>query len=386
MSRDSSKISFSGAILQEIISAKSLPVGTFAQQLGVSRQSYANWIKENRIPPRRLLEIKKVLSLSSEDFKTLMKPAEKPLKVYFKTIRNISISDQQKIEVEQLSKEYFRLEKSRIGSKKVKSVITTDDPRGMAEAIVGQLGLSLCHINLENTLHALEAFNIHVIFHDFGEEFVDQKGCAACAIGDDRSLIFVNSREAIEDVLSRVYHEACHVFSDHHESTDHNEKFCDQVAYEVVTPRGFFLERKDELKKLFAADIRKSPLLAKELARILSAGFSGVIATLKEHKIIGKDTERYLWGAFHREKSHRVRVLDKISPKLVEDPKEFWQRALSDPDNKKFVRLQTLVQEALIEGRISIGRASEILGVDEKTVEELAIEWQQELEAADLQD
>ena len=50
MSRDSSKISFSGAILQEIISAKSLPVGTFAQQLGVSQAELRQLDKRKQDP------------------------------------------------------------------------------------------------------------------------------------------------------------------------------------------------------------------------------------------------------------------------------------------------------------------------------------------------
>ncbi len=378
MSRSTTKIEFQGEVLRSLMTSREIKFDQFGGKVGVSRQTVSTWISENRIPPRRLLDLKKALSISPDEFEQLTRRTTPEIQIQFRTLKNVAVSESIKEDVGDVAKEYFRLDTTRIDRKDVKTVLQSSDPVAMAESIVHQLNLHRYKLSLESTILALEAHNIHVVFYDFGPEFVEENAQAACARSGDNAIIFINAHEAIEDVLWRIFHETCHLFSNHREISKEQEDFCNLVATEVVTPQSFFLANANDLKKQFKS-IKRAPLLAKEIARILSAGFSGVIMSLSRHKIIDSGTEKYLWGCFHRFKASRTTVLGKIKPQGALDPIVFWRESLVDPEKSKFLKFQILAQKALLEDRISIGRASEIFGVDEKSVEELAAEWQMEL-------
>lgn len=383
MARPSTTVPIAGEILKGLISERRLQVDQFGDKLGVSKETVYSWIRDNRIPPRRLVDAGKALSLSSSDLQKLTDVPQRRLVVQFRTLRDRPVSEGVKRDVEEVAREFFRLDNTSIERKVVRRhLLDSDDPESMAEMILGVLQLDRSKLSVETVIRALEALNIHVAFYDFGPEFVGVKAQAACAVQGEKSIIFINSHEATEDILWRIFHEACHLFANHEEITPEQEQFCNKVASEATTPSSFFERHREALKKEFAKGKAKSPYVTKELARLLSAGFGGVIIALKDNKVIDDDTAKYLWGCFHRTKNSRPTVRSKITPGPSEDGGHFWQRVLNDPEKTKFLKFQRLVQQALIEERISVSRAAEILQTDDKTAEELGTVWRRDLEAA----
>ncbi len=378
MSRQTTMIPIRGEILKAFLSRAQLGQYTLGEKLGVTRKTINEWLNTNKIPPQRLLSLTMALGLSPKEHSQVLGDPFSEMVIQFRTSRNVKVPSNKDLEIREVAKDFFKLDDASIASRHIVR-LQDDDPKAIANSILKELGLSADSITFDGTLKALERCNIFVLFFDFGDELRAVKAQAACAQFGTRSVIFIDSNEALEDLTWRLFHELCHLFCGHNEVTAALEKFCNDVATEIVTPTEFFQSNKPVLKKKFSAPKSHWPNMIKSIARSLSASSEGIVLALVDHKIIDETGKKYLYGCLALLKKDRLLVSSKIHPPTTyPELIDFWLQALKDPDKMKFLELQNRVQAALVDGRMSIGRAADLLKVDEKAAEELKLEWQKE--------
>jgi len=366
--------------LRKALADRGRSIASLEALLGVSRQAVNGWFQKDRIPPRKLADIARELKISNEEFDAITMKRSDSLVPLFKIERNKAAEDEIEQKVLSVAKDFFLLhESTSLNTPKGFVRIESDDPSVTSEYILRELKLSREQLTLGSVIQSLENLDIHVVFYDFGEEFVNKKARAASIRKGRKSVIFVNAYEAVEDTLSRIIHEACHIFSEHNEHLLQYEKFCDSTAKQTITPDTYFIKNKGVLETAFSGPIQRTPLLVREVANTLGAAYLGVVLALKENKIISKNVERYLFAVHHKTEKSRTRIIDIIQD-VEEDPFDFMIASLADPDRRKFFKLQTVVKNALILDKISIGRAAELLNVDSATAEELSSHWKSQNE------
>jgi Zn-dependent peptidase ImmA (M78 family) len=364
----------SKALRESIIKRQSL--ASLETPLGVSRQAINGWLSKNRIPPRKLSILASELDFSVDEMEAITTSPKDEAFVLFRTNRNVAVSQGVKEDVLEVAEDFFSLDDlTAINRESIDIVLKNEDPTSAAKSILKQLNLSYDNISLDKVLTALKRYNVHILFYNFGEKFVDAKAQAVCVRRGNKRVIFVNSYEFVEDVLWRIFHEVCHLFSNHTDVTEEDEKFCNEVANQILTPDAFFQENKSILKRRFSQGLRLTPFLVEEIATELSSSFQGVVIALKNNKIIDDTVSRYLWGVIRNQKKTKKRVHQIISPSDEIDPKEFLDNLLEDSDRAKFVHLQQSVKMGLILDKISTRRAAELLHIDEMSIQQLARRW-----------
>ncbi len=345
--------------------------------LGVSRQAINGWLSKSKIPPRQLSTIVRELKLDASEVKKITSPPKDRSFVLFRTNRNVAVAKDISDDVLEIAEDFFRLEaltEIERQSTNVK-IENATDPGETATTILKNLNLERTQISISSVLSALTSLNIYVLFYNFGEGFIGAKAQAVCVKKAKKRVIFINSHELVEDVLWRIFHELCHLYCDHTETSTSNEEFCNFTATQALTPDSFFSANKKELKNLFSRGVSVAPFSIEKIATQLSASFMGVLLALKKHQIVDSSTERYLWKIAHKRKASGARVTDIISPPKDVDSVAFWLSALEDVNRSKFLHLQHMVRMGLILEKISVRRASELLHVDELDAQRLAKLW-----------
>jgi Zn-dependent peptidase ImmA (M78 family) len=375
MPKQSYMISVNAEKLKEAILSRG-HIADLETPLGVTKQAINGWLSKGRIPPRQLSKISKALKLDAPEINNITSiPKEKSF-VLFRTNRNVAVSDEVKSEVLDVADDFFQLETlTEYKNSDAQIQLSYSDPVSMADAILKQVKLERSQLSLSSVLAALRNINIHVLFYDFGEKFVGSRAQAVCVRRGTKSAIFINSHEMIEDVLWRIFHELCHLFSGHTNVTKDDEEFCNKTATQVLTPDSFFKNNKTDLKSAFLRRIQLAPFMIEEIMSKYTASFEGVLLGLVNHKILEKNVENYLWKVCHNRKKNAVRVTNIICPNSLEDPVKFWSLALDDSNRNKFLQLQHFVRMGVILEKISSRRAAELLDTDEMTIQQLGRHW-----------
>ena len=376
MPKQSMMIRVNSKALRKSISHRQQSLASLEDPLGVSRQAINGWLNKNSIPPRKLSILADTLDLSVEELEEITSTPKDETFILFRTNRNVAVPENVKEGVLSVAEDFFLLDDlSAINREPIDVVLKNECPISAAKSILKQLSLTHGNISIDKVITALKKYNIHILFYDFGEKFVGASAQAVCVRRGNKQAIFVNSHELIEDVLWRVFHEVCHLFSNHTNVTEDDEKFCNEVANQILTPNSFFQENKAFLRKKFSQELGFAPFFVKEIATELSASFQGVTIALKKNKITDDKVSKYLWKIFHAQKSKKQRVSCIISPPPDDDPKDFLDNLLEDLSRAKFSHLQHSVKMGLILDKISTCRAAELLGVDEMSIQQLTRRW-----------
>ena len=376
MPKQSMMIRVNSTALRKSMSCRQQPLASLEAPLGVSRQAINGWLSKNRIPPRKLSILANKLNLSAEELKAITSTPKDEAVILFRTNRNVAVPEDVKTDVLEVAEDFFSLDAlSAVNRESIDIVLKNECPVSAAKSILKQLNLTYDNISVDKVITALKRYNIHILFYNFGEKFVSAKAQAVCVKRGNKQAIFVNSYELVEDVLWRVFHEVCHLFSNHTDVTEDDEKFCNEVANQILTPDLFFQGNKALLKKRFSQELGLTPFLVEEITTELFSSFQGVVIALKKNKIINDRVDRYLWGVIRNQKKVKRQVFHIISPSPSDDPKEFLYNLLEDPNRLKFVHLQQSVKMGLILNRISARRAADFLCVDEMSIQQLTRRW-----------
>ena len=377
MARPSISINIDGATLRSLLLAKRGKLEDVADDLNLSRQTLHAWFSNNKIPPRQLSQIAQKYTLNVQDIRRLKKTEE--FLLFFRTLRNVAVPEETKEAVRSLAKDFFLLHSREIQIKaSISSTLSTSDPVEMASHVRRLLVLPEHGTTTEQLIASLDGFNLPVLFVAFDQSLKEAKIHAFTAIKGTTRAIFLDRDCAWEDVSWRIIHELAHILAGHQgEVTAGDEKFCNQVAIEILTPKSFFTSKKDVLKKaILGASIGALRPIVAEVSDFLGASYMGVVLALIDNRIIAKDSNesRSLFKIAHQNSGARI-LISTITTPTRDKEESFWDAALEDPSKRAFFKFELLARDALIGGNISISRASEIFSVDVLQMEQLRRLW-----------
>ncbi|MBM4252743.1 MAG: ImmA/IrrE family metallo-endopeptidase [Deltaproteobacteria bacterium] len=380
MARPTISLKIDPKALRAAIDARKMSMTDLATALGVERATLHGWVSKGSIPPNRLSSLARSLSLTGAEVESF-KP-RKQIDVRFRTLRNLEVETGIVNQVTDLARTVFRLEEHfgapHIDSYKKLPKVGYEHPRNVAEFLLKQFQLPSYPLSLEQLTRALLVRGIPVVFLPFWEEVRAAKVKAFTAYQDRLGLIFIDSNSAFEDVPWLIIHELTHIVkNDGGHVTAAEEKFCNQVAIEVCTPSEFFDSRKDELRNLLTGvSLPAAVNIVREIADLLGASFRGVVLRAKDAGIFDSKSGvcRYLMTAARNSESRRVLISDLICPKNTDDACD-WDALLKDPSKGYLMHLQALVRDGLFQGKISQGKAAEMLGIDESVIAALYERW-----------
>ena len=375
MPRPSVMIPVNSDLLRESI-LKRGSLASLESSLGVSRQAINGWLIKNRIPPRQLSAIARQLHLEPQEMTDITSPPKSRPYVLFRTNRNVAVAEDVKNDVLEIAEDFFALESiTELDGTPQDVTVSSESHEGMAEVILRQLKLGPDQISIPSVITTLKKMNIYVLFYDFGPTFVEAKAQAVCVRKGDKKAIFINSNEHVEDVLWRIFHELCHLFSGHTETSVTDEDFCNKTASQVLMPDAFFAANRKDLRALLLRDISATPFIVEDLANKFSASFMGILLAFKKHRIFEGSTERYLWKVAHNRKKNAAKVSQIIEPMAGQNVVSFWTTALEDSNRSNFLQLQHVIRMGLILEKVSAKRGAELLKIDQPDIHKLAQLW-----------
>lgn len=384
MARKKTAIKIDGNALKELLLEREEKLGPISDRMGITRQTVSTWFSSNEISPKLLSGLTKNYSFSVGDLRKIREPER--VHLLYRTLRNKSVPDTTHQKVLNAAKEVLVLFKLEVPIKKrmVTTSLKTKDISAIAEHIRNELELPREAITLEQLISSLEAINIPVIFMPFDSELAEADIHAFTVAEDGVSLIFIDSNCPVEDVMWRIFHEVTHIFSDHKDTvTAEEEVLCNDVATEILTPKRFFQENKKIIKTEIASKHLKGlPALVDQIKTYLGASFQGVTLALQKSRILEKESKeiKYLYGVIHTRKASIRKIAQHLSPPN-ENVVSFWCNIFEDATDVKLFKYQYLVRNGLMAGRVSLRRAAEVFGIDEKQMSDLHLRWTSQNEA-----
>lgn len=408
MGRKSVMIAFDPVAFRDVVKSHGKALIDLEPVTGVSKQAINGWLSAAKIPPRQLHTIAQGLKWKPNDVaRVLKKPGFQ--EVCFRTHRNVEAGDGAKTTAKRLAADLFTLDALGGDYNKESFIfrVGKDAPASaVADGILRQINLKRGQFGLEELVLSLARVNVSVMFLDFWRHFsLDEKAAknlrAFCAKQGPRFIIAIDSQMKgsqieKEDITWAIFHELAHIAcgdmddgaDDFWEDNKAKEKFRNEVASEVLTPTDLLLSSKPELEKFLNCAIQLLPSRIEHVASELGASFVGVVLALKKIGILTPQKERYLWGVQRRRDVTRPKIKDFISPPEAHSRKDLlleWGKILNNENLLPFLKLHFLVRQGLIEEKLSIARAAELLCVEIGEMEELAKQWIAEVsdEAAD---
>lgn len=397
MARKSVMIPFDPTSFRDIVKGHGKSLSDLEPVIGVSKQALNGWLSSSRIPPRQLHTIAQTLKWNpNEVAKVLKKSGAQGIR--FRSHRNTLASEGAEETARRISTDFFTLDALDGEYNRESFVLRVGkdtSPSAVAEGILRQLNLKRGQFGLEELLQALSRANVSVIFLDFGAHFsldskVERSLKAFCARQGSKYLIAIDSRMKNEDVVWVIFHELAHIaYGDIDEGADEflgdrksEEKARNEVASEILTPTDLLLRSKAELEKFLDCDLRLLPSRVEHIANELGASFVGVVLALKKIGILSTQMQSYLWGVHNKRDKFRSSVRDLIAVPEAQSEEDLirnWDKLLNTEDLQKFLKLHLLVRHGLIEDRISVARAAELICVEFGEMEELAKHWAAEV-------
>jgi len=257
------------------------------------------------------------------------------------------------------------------------------EPKELAKEIRSTLELGKRKVLFDDLVTTLKDFGVYTYFYPFellgiNEDAGVKKVRAASVPFEGKWIIFLDTSNELIDSLYDLIHELAHIFSGHDLSSDHNddlEKYCNDVANEVLTPSRFFEEDLEELQKYFA---KPAPMIvgyAEQIVNILGCSFEGLILALDQNKIIDKSVKGYLYAVSHKKKKNSIKLSYYFNPANDETVSNFWKKALNDSSKTQFYDFFIQLKCAFLEGRATTRLLAEGFGIDISSADVLCKLW-----------
>jgi len=397
MARKSFMITFDSDAFRELVKKHGSVLADLESVTGVSKQAVNAWLSSSKIPPRQLHTVANKLNWSAQEIARVVKKNGGQA-IRFRSHRHTLAGEGAETTARRIANDFFILDNASGNYSKDSFVLRVGkhvSASNVADAILRQLNLKRGQFGTEELISSLARINISVIFLDFGINFsLDEKATrnlkAFCAKQGSKYLIAIDSRMKSEDVTWAIFHELAHIaYGDidedgesYPEDNKTEEKLRSEVANEVLTPTELLLSSKDDLEKLLNCNLRLLPCRIEHVASELGASFVGVMLALKKIGLLTPMMERYLWGVQKRRDETRLSVKDFIAPTSAETLNDWlvsWDRVMNTEQLQQFLKLHMLVRQGLVEDRLSLARAAELLGIEVGEMEELAKHWSAEV-------
>ncbi|MCB1215028.1 MAG: hypothetical protein KDK66_06075, partial [Deltaproteobacteria bacterium] len=395
-------IPFDPAAFRDLVKDQGKSLSGLEPITGVSKQAINGWLSSAKIPPRQLYKIAENLHWKSKQVDRVLKKSGFH-EICFRTHRNVETDDGIKQLAKRIAADFFTLDALGGDYSKDSFIFRVGkdaNALAVAEGILRQLDLKRGQFQLEELVFALARVNVSVIFLDFGHHFsLEEKPAkhvrAFCAKQGPKFMIAIDSRMKGsqmegEDITWVIFHELAHIAcgdmdegsSDFWEDSGTKEKFRNEIASEVLTPTDLLLSHQTNLTKFLDCPLRLLPSRIEHMASELGASFVGMVLALKKIGLLTTQKERYLWGVQHNRDVTRPQIKDFIFPRSAknrQDLIESWGKILNNSTLLPFLKLYFLVRQGLIEQKLSLARAAELMGIETGEMEELEKHWVNEV-------
>lgn len=380
MARTSRKLTFNSEFFKSLLSDRKLSVPEFSKLIDVSKQTMYDYINEESISREYLVRIGKYFDLNRKDFDLLM--GIKPLPIFFRRERRVEVEEEKKEKVRILANVFLKITKIPAVKKHLPKFEGLE-AKELAKEIRSTLELGKRKVLFDDLVTTLKDFGVYTYFYPFdflgiNDESGSKKVRAASVPFDGKWIIFLDTSNELIDSLYDLIHELAHIFSGHDLNISHDddlEKYCNDVANEVLTPSRFFEENSEELKKYFAKPAPKIVGYAEQIVNILGCSFEGLILALDQNKIIDKSVKGYLYAVCHNKKKNSIKLSYYFNPANDESVSSFWKKALNDSSKTQFYDFFIQLKCAFLEGRATTRLLAEGFGIDISSADVLCKMW-----------
>ena len=235
--------------LEKVCRHRTMKQVELAKKLNVSVKSFNRWVNEGYVPSQHVLDISEVLELTDEELhEVFLVPT---YRVYFRRRFLGEVSEEVQKQAVELAKTLFALIYLDANTKFYPpNVSTINDPIEVADQIRKYVGIESFD-NLQGMISILTKQGVEVAIIPFKqlELNVDEQYEQAFSVSNgSRCVIFLDADSPEKRLIFNLCHELCHLFRPDPSFSKTEEKFCNDVAAELVYPKSFFDSHKKSIQ------------------------------------------------------------------------------------------------------------------------------------------
>ncbi|MCK5690912.1 hypothetical protein KAI87_16645 [Myxococcota bacterium] len=368
----------------EAITARGLAQAEVAAKLGVNPKSFSRWLNEGHIQSRYLWDLADAIDFSDDELsEILMSPK---YRVYFRRKRLAEPPEAVREAAIDLARAVFGLTHLGPKSKFVPPDLSRFDE---IDEVAAQIRRSLRiddFNDLPSLLTRLSERGIEVIILPFKrfELLSDGENEAAFSATDgSRFLVFLDTAAPEAALIFNLCHELAHIFRPEHSHSKEEERFCNDVASELVYPRVFFEKHREEIEeRLSDASFERIVPLLKVIRHHLGGELFGLTLRLRALGFMSqKNTLHNAILAWAKKTFERSADLQDIHAGFSASERDALLKFWDEPaiESNPLFRFYALLKNATIDGSISSRRLSEVLDLNLEWADELVYRWRAEL-------
>lgn len=369
-------------VFKQILTARSLGQGDLAKSLDVNQKTFSRWVNEG-FPAARIMDLRKVLGLKKDEFDSLLKAPK--YKLFFRNKYHKEVPEPS-IQLA-LSWAKFLLNATPLATKCPLTEIDlsiSKDPIHVASTIRSVLKIPI-GAGLDEFVAILSRNGIEVACVPFKEMGLQESKEQAFSIsnGENRAVIFLNAECNQPLMVFNLCHELSHLARLNANQGSEEERFCQDVAAEMMYPKAFFDSKNEGIKALINSG--KGRELLDELRDQLNGSPLGVAIRLDSLGYLDANNKRLLGHGRVLDSQFpnvaKVLFSDLYSNHNTKKYRQFWDGLnRSDPVHRFFVK----VKDAVSESRMTPRRFAELFGLDNTTAVSLAESWRIAMHEASL--
>lgn len=328
--------------LSGVLRSRSLHQKEVAEQLGENEKNFSRWLNQGQIPSRLVWRLRKALSLTSGDMRTLLMIPE--FKVFFRRqfLGEVPKDVQSKAVV--WAQTFLNLSPLH-SNKRIVKVDLSDgtDPVTVAETIKRLLQLP-DRITVETMISSLRAQGIEVAFVPFsllrgGSLSEETKEDAFSVTNGERCCIFIDTQLSRDKAPFVIAHELAHLFRSRILIDRDEEKICNRIAGEIIFPRSYFNQYRESIAlQIGRKDLDITVELIEEIRRDLGGEFWGILIHLRDLSFISSRSD--FWGTLNqigrKRRDSKVTIHSSFFADFKHDDYESLSRFWCDPALQSF--------------------------------------------------
>ncbi len=371
----------------EALKAKNVTQANLAGKLGINEKSFSRWINDGYIQSKYLLDLTEELDLNEDEMhQILMLPK---FKVFFRKKYLGEVPPEIEERATELARTLFGMtylnSETRFCPPNVSKLTSEAE---VADQIRRYTKIDSFK-NLQGIISSLAEQGVEVAVVPFVKLGLNSEGDyeSAFSVTDEkRCLVFLDSDSQEELLIFNLCHEICHLFRPDLEFSKIEEKFCNDVASELIYPRAFFDTHRTTIQNIISSGSTESIInLLNVIHENLGGEIFGVAIRLKSLGFFSqKDPIHQKIIGYSRSVSIH---LPKVGEELFIDfnPSDrivfinFWEK--EELIRNPLLRFFFLIKNSAISGSLSPRKFSELLRVDFGLADEMIHRWQYSLKA-----
>jgi Zn-dependent peptidase ImmA (M78 family) len=365
---------------------RNISQGVLAEKLGVNEKSFSRWINDGFVQTQYLWDLTEELDLNDDELDEILLLPK--YKVFFRRKYLGEVS-------EKIEEKAIELAKTLLGLAYLNSNARFCPPNAskveteveVANQIRKYTGINTFN-NLQGIVSSLAEQGVEVTVVPFGKLGLasDEDREQAFSVTDEkRCLIFLDAASPEELLIFNLCHELCHLFRPDLEHSKVEEKFCNDVASELVYPKAFFETHKETIDGIIQAGSLDSIVnLLNVIKDTLGGELFGISLRLKSLGIFSQKNPKhqsiinYSRISFSKLPKIGDRFFQSFDAQNRDEFLKFWNSPKLD--NNSLLRFFFHIKNAAISGSISARKFSELFEIDLGLADEMFHRWKNDLQ------